>query len=246
LRSPTAAPVIKDTIESWSNHRCSTLGAALAYYSVFSFGPLLVVGTAIAGFVFGADAAHGDIAKRVSGLLGTDGAVALQALAAGADRPHQGVLATIFGIGTLLFGAVGIVSQLKEALNTVWEVEGAGGGPWLIVRRYLVSLAGVLAFGFLLLVSLAFTTALTAAGEFVAPYLPMPTLQITGSAVSFIFATALFAMMFKWLPDTEVDWRDVWLGAALTAVLFEIGKFLIGFYIGKLGCNRPTALRLRW
>jgi membrane protein len=127
--------------------------------------------------------------------------------------------------------------QLKDAMNTVWDIEGAkGSGVWSFVRTYLVSLAGVLSFGFLLLISLLFTTALAAAGKYFAPYLPeAATMQIFGSATSFAIITLPFAMMFKWLPDTHVAWHDVWLGAAITAALFELGKFLIGFYIGKQG-----------
>jgi membrane protein len=226
--------VIKETLINWSNHRCSTLGAALAYYSIFSFGPLLVISTAIAGAILGPEAVHGEIAAQVGQLLGPAGAEALEALLAGANHPYQGILAAVFGVATLLFAAVGVVTQLKEALNTVWEVEGSGGaGLWWVIRSYLVSLAGVLSLGFLLLVSLLFTAALAVLGKFVTPYLPEASLQLAGSAVSFVFIAVLFAMMFKWLPDTRVDWRDVWLGAALTAVLFEIGKFLIGLYIGK-------------
>ena len=115
--------MIKETVISWSSHRCSMMGAALAYYSIFSFGPLLVISTAIAGLVFGPDAVHGEIAAQVAGLLGSAGAQALETLLAAANRPYQGALATIFGIGTLLFAAVGVVAQLKEALNTVWGVE---------------------------------------------------------------------------------------------------------------------------
>ncbi|HMG77398.1 MAG TPA: YihY/virulence factor BrkB family protein [Xanthobacteraceae bacterium] len=227
--------MIKETAVSWSNHRCSMMGAALAYYSIFSFGPLLVISTAIAGLVFGPDAVHGEIAAQVAGLLGDAGAQALETLLAAANRPYQGALATIFGIGTLLFAAVGVVAQLKEALNTVWGVETSNNSSGLLqlIRTYVISLAGVLSLGFLLLVSLIFTAVLAAIGKFVAPYFPEAAFQITGSAVSFGFVTILFAMMFKWLPDTQVDWRDVWLGAALTAALFEIGKFLIGFYVGK-------------
>lgn len=232
--------MIKETLIGWSKHRCSALGAALAYYSIFSIGPLLVICTAIAGLAFGPDAVHAQLAAQVDGLLGSAGAQAFGALLASASRPHQGMLATIFGVGTLLFGAVGVVAQLKEALNTVWEVEASGGnGMWRVARGYLISLAGVLSLGFLLLVSLIFTTALAAIGKFVAPYSTTSLLQIVGSLVSFGFVTVLFAMMFKWLPDAEVDWRDVWLGAALTAALFEIGKFLIGLYVGTLALQSP-------
>jgi membrane protein len=226
--------VIKETAISWSNHRCAMMGAALAYYSIFSFGPLLVISTAIAGLVFGPDAVHGEIAAQVAGLLGPAGAQALETLLAAAHHPYQGALATIFGVATLLFAAIGVVAQLKEALNIVWEVAPSGhSGILQMIRGYVVSLAGVLALGFLLLVSLIFTAALAAIGKFVAPYFPETALQIAGSGVSFTLITILFAMMFKSLPDTPVDWRDVWLGAALTAASFEIGKFLIALYVGK-------------
>jgi membrane protein len=146
------------------------------------------------------------------------------------------MLATALGLGTLLFAAIGVVVQLKSALNTVWDIEGPqGSGVWSFVRTYLVSLAGVLSLGFLLLISLLFTTGLAATGKYFAPYLPEATMQMFGSVASFAIITLPFAMMFKWLPDTHVAWRDVWVGAAITAALFELGKFLIGFYIGKQG-----------
>ena len=142
---------------------------------------------------------------------------------AGASKPQQGIVATVVGIGLLLLAAVGVVVQLKDALNTVWEVEARKkGGTWQFVRTYLVSLAGVLALGFLLLVSLLLSTALSASGKYLSPHLPEAALHIVGSIVSFGVITLLFAMMFKWLPDTSVRWRDVWLGAAITAALFEI------------------------
>jgi membrane protein len=230
-----ASRVLKQTFSDWSNHKCSTFGAALAYYSIFSFGPLMLIATVIAGMVFGTDAARGQITGQVHKLLGDTGGQALQALLNGADHPYQGLLATILGVGTLLFAAVSVVVQLKTALNTVWEVDtSTQSGWWDLARSYLVSLAGVASLGFLLLVSLILTATLSAVGTYFGSYLPEPTLQIVGSVVSFLIITALFAMMFKWLPDAAVDWRDVWLGAALTAALFEAGKFLIGYYVGRL------------
>jgi membrane protein len=229
------SPVLKETFSNWSNHKCSTFGAALAYYSIFSFGPLMLIATVIAGMVFGTDAARGEISGQVGKLLGDSGAQALQAMLNGANHPYQGLLATIFGIGTLLFAAVSVVVQLKTALNTVWECDSpAQSGWWSLLRSYLMSLAGVASLGFLLLVSLIFTAALSVAGKYFGSYMPQSTLRIVGSGVSFVLITFAFAMMFKWLPDARVDWRDVWLGGALTAALFEGGKFLIGYYVGKL------------
>src|SRR5262249_18378062 len=143
--------------------------------------------------------------------------------------PIQGTLATVLGVGALMFAAVGVVVQLKDALNTVWEVEPPkASGIWDFVRTYMVSLAAVLSLGFLLLVSLLLTTALAAGGKYIAPYVPELAMHALGSLVSFGMITLVFAMMFKWLPDTYVAWRDVWLGAAVTAALFEVGKLLIG------------------
>jgi membrane protein len=140
------------------------------------------------------------------------------------------------GVATLLFAALGVVVQLKDALNTVWEVPASKlSGVWGFVRTYLVSFAGVLSLGFLLLVSLLFTTLLAAGAKYIEPWLPEAAMQATGFVVSLGFITLLFAMMFKWLPDANVAWRDVWLGAAATALLFEVGKFVIGLYIGKQG-----------
>jgi membrane protein len=153
-----------------------------------------------------------------------------------ASRPRAGLMATLLGTGALLFAAIGVVVQLKDALNTVWEAgQTPGSGLWYYVRSYVLSFAGVLALGFLLLISLLVTTALAAIGRYTAVYVDEWVLHLTNVIVSFAVITLLFAMMFKWLPDTPIDWFDVWLGAILTTIFFEIGKFAIGFYIGKQG-----------
>jgi membrane protein len=170
------------------------------------------------------------------GLLGDSGTQAIDAMLKGTNRPREGIFATVIGVAALMFAAVGVVVQLKDALNTVWEVKTLpGSGIWRFVRTYIWSLAGVLSLGFLLLISMLLTAGLSAAGKYIAPYLPEATLQIAGFLASFAVIAVLFAMMFKWLPDTPIAWRDVWLGAILTAALFEVGKFLIGLYIGKQG-----------
>jgi membrane protein len=224
----------RDTAASWVDHKDSRQGAALAYYSVFSLGPVMVIAVAIAGLVFGKDAARGEVEVQLQGLLGDTAAKAVDAMLVGASAPQQGLIATAAGTVILLFTAVGVVIQLKDAFNTVWEVDAKKiSGLWQFVRAYLVSVAAVITLGFLLLVSLVFTAALSVAGKYLGTQLPETALQVTGSLVSFVAITVLFAMMFKWLPDTPVDWRDVWLGAAITAALFETGKLLIGIYIGK-------------
>ena len=177
---------------------------------------------------------RGEVSAQLRALLGDIGAQAVNAMLLGASKPKEGLLATVLGVGTLVFAALGLVVQLKDALNTVWEVEPPrGSGIWDFVRTYMVSLAAVLSLGFLLLVSLLLTAVLAAGGSYFAPYVPEVAMHALGSAVSFGMVTLLFAMMFKWLPDTYVAWRDVWPGAAVTAALFEIGKLLIGLYIGK-------------
>jgi len=227
---------LQETASRWSEHKDARLGAALAYYSVFSIGPLIVIAIAIAGLVFGGEAVQGQVFGALRGVLGDTGTQAVDAMLKGANRPREGMLATALGIGTLLFAAVGVVVQLKDAFNTVWDVETPpGSGIWRFARTYILSFAGVLAIGFLLLVSLLLTAALSAIGKYIAPYLPEAALQSAGFAASFAVIALLFAMMFKWLPDAQVAWRDVWLGAILTAALFEVGKFLIGLYIGKQG-----------
>ena len=227
--------LLRDTAISWSDHKDARQGAAIAYYSIFSLGPVLIIAIAVAGLVFGEDAARGDVELQLSGLLGDAAAKAVDAMLVGASKPRQGLIATVLGTMVLIFTAVSVVVQLKDAFNTVWEVDAKKiSGVWQFIRAYLVSFAAVVSFGFLLLVSLLFTTALTAAGTyFGAKILPVTAIQIAGSLISFAAICLMFAMMFKLLPDADVDWRDVWLGAAITAALFEIGKLLIGIYIGR-------------
>src|SRR6202790_1969256 len=228
--------VVKEAAENWSSHKDSRQGAALAYYSVFSLGPVIVIAIAVAGFFFGRDAVSGQVASSIMDTLGDTGAKAVQAMLADAGRPREGTIASLLGLGALLFAAIGVVVQLKDALNTVWEVEETPGhGTWHFIRSYVVSLAAVLGLGFLLLVSLMVTTGLAAFSKYAAPHIAEWLLHLISSLVSLAVITLLFAMMFKWLPDAAVDWYDVWLGAVLTAILFEIGKSAIAFYIGKQG-----------
>ena len=228
--------LFRDAALRWVNHKAARLGAALAYYSVFSIGPLMLIAIAVAGLFFGAEAVRGQVSGQLTGLLGESGAKAVETMLAGASHRQEGILATVIGIITLLFGATGVVVQLKDALNSVWEAETpARSGVWGFVRSYIVSLAGVLGLGFLLLISLLLTAALSAGANVFAPFLPEVFLHIFSFLIGFTVSSLLFAMMFKWLPDTEIGWRDVWLGGIVTAALFEIGKFLIGFYIGKQG-----------
>jgi membrane protein len=228
--------VAKEAMANWSGHNDARQGAALAYYSVFSIGPIILIATAVAGLFFGREAVTGQVMSTLNGMLGETGAKAVEAMLAGASRPTAGIVATIFGVGALLFAAIGVVVQLKDALNIVWEVEESKeSGVWHFARNYVLSFAAVLALGFLLLVSLLVTAGLAAAGKFVSPYLPERILHVASILVSFAVISFLFTMMFKWLPDVSVSWSDVWLGGVLTAFFFELGKAAIGLYIGKQG-----------
>jgi membrane protein len=228
--------VVKEAATNWSGHKDARQGAALAYYSVFSLGPIIVIVIAVAGLLFGRDPVTAQVMSSIAEMLGETGAKAVEAMLAGANRPAAGILATLLGIGALLFAAIGVVVQLKDALNVVWEVEESdASGVWHFARNYILSFAAVLTLGFLLLVSLLVSAGLAAAGKYTATYLPEGALHVASMLISFVVVMALFAMMFKWLPDVSVGWRDVWLGAFLTALFFEIGKAAIGFYIGKQG-----------
>jgi membrane protein len=220
----------------WLAHKDARTGAALSYYSVFSIGPLILIAVAIAGLMFGREAVQGQVTEALRGLLGESGAQAINGMLASADRPTEGIIATVFGIVTLVAAAIGVVVQLKDAFNTVWEVkETPGTGLWGFIRTYVLSFAAVLAVGFLLMVSMVMTAGLAAFGKYVGSMLPEAALQGAAFGVSFAVIALLFALMFKWMPDAPVQWRDVWLGAVATAALFEIGKLLIGLYIGKQG-----------
>jgi membrane protein len=197
---------------------------------------LILIAVAVAGLVFGREAVQGQVTEALRGLLGESGAQAINGMLASAGRPSEGIIATVIGVITLVAAAIGVVVQLKDAFNTVWEVKQTPGtGLWGFVRTYVLSLAAVLAVGFLLIVSMVMTAGLAAFGKFVGSILPEAALQGAAFAVSFAVMALLFALMFKWMPDAPVHWRDVWLGAIITAALFEIGKTLIGLYIGKQG-----------
>ena len=229
-------PLLKTSASNWMAHKDARLGAALAYYSIFSLGPLTIIAMAVAGLFFGRDAVQAQVAEAMKGLLGDSGAQAVQTMLAGASKPSEGLMASLISLGALVFAAVGVVVQLKDALNTVWEVEESKeSGVWHFLSTYILSFAAVIAVGFLLLVSLLLTAGLAAVGKYYSSGIPEALLQPVGFLLSFLVIASLFAMMFKWLPDAEVGWRDVWLGAVATGLLFEIGKFAIGVYIGKQG-----------
>ena len=230
------AGLIKATFSEWSEDKAERLAAALAYYSVIALAPLVVIVIAIAGLVFGRDAAQGQIVGQITSLVGQQSAEAIQGIIANASRPKSGIWATVFGVAALLFGASGVFGQLQDGLNTVWEVKPKPGRGILgILKDRFLSLTMVLGVGFLLLISLVISAALSALGVYLNGLLPLPgvVLQVVNFIISFVVITLLFALLFNVLPDAKIAWGDVWIGAAITALLFVIGKFLLGLYIGR-------------
>jgi membrane protein len=233
----TAVSVLKATVSAWSEDNVPRLGAALAYYTLFSLAPLLIIVIAVSSLVFGEDAAHGRIASEINGLVGEKGAEAIQAMLqnAGAQK-SSGIVATVVGIATLLFGASGVFGELQDALNTIWGVKARSGrGIVDIVRSRFFSFAMVLGIVFLLLVSLVVSAALAALGKFGSGRIPTTLLHGVDLVVSIGVVAVLFAMIFKIMPDVRIAWRDVWFGAFATSILFTVGKILIGLYLGRSG-----------
>jgi membrane protein len=230
--------MLKEAFADWKDDDAPRLGAALSYYTTFSLAPLLLIAVAIAGLAFGREAAQGRIVDEIGGVLGKSGGEAIQAMVASAAKPKEGILATVLGVMALLFGASGAFNELREAMNTVWEVpKKAGGGIKAIIKDRILSFAMVLFIGFLLLVSLVVSAGLSAMGDMMGGFLTekMHILQIVNMVVSLAVVTVLFAMIFKFVPDATpvVGWKDVWVGAFMTSIFFTLGKVALGVYIGR-------------
>jgi len=226
----------KTTVYRWLDDRAPTIGAAIAFYTMFSLAPMLVIVVAVAGFVFGREAAEGALFGEIAKLVGPESAGAVQAMLRSASSARSGIIATLIGIGTLIATATAVFSELQAALNLIWKVPATGNlGVAHFLKSRLLGLCVILVIGFLLLVSLVISTALTALSGYIDRSLPNFSiiLYLVHYALSFSFTTVLFAAIFKILPDHAVEWRDVWLGAALTALLFSLGKHLISLYIGS-------------
>jgi len=226
----------KETVTRWTEDKASTMAAALAYYALFSLAPLVLIAVAVAGLVFGKQAAEGELYSQIANAVGDATATALQGLVADMHRESGGVLATVIGLATLLFGATGVFAQLQESMNTIWKAKPRTiNGILAFLRVRVLSFGMVLGIGFLLLVSLGLSTGLAALGDYLGTFLPGGAAvgHALNATVSLVVVTVLFAMIYKILPDTYVAWRDVWLGALVTSFLFTVGKFAIGFYLGK-------------
>ncbi len=226
--------IINEAAKEWQADKASRLGAALAFYSTFSIGPLLILTIAVAGMVFGEEAAQGELLGQLRGLIGDEGAKALQAMLASAQKPAASRTAAIVGAVMLVVGATGLFGALQDALDTVWEVQPKPGrGIWGILQERFLSFTMILGSAFLLLVSLIINTVLTAMSGYFGRWHKIGLVgQPIDMLVSFAVITLLFAMIFKYLPDAIVAWRDVWFGAAVTSLLFAVGKFGIGLYLG--------------
>ncbi len=228
--------LLNATYAKWTEDHAQRMGAALAFYTVFSLAPLLLIVIAIAGMVFGQEAAEGQIIGQIQGFVGEDSANAIQSMLENARRPSTGLIATCVALATLLFGATGVFAQLQDALNAIWGVETKPGlGIIQILKDRFISFVAVLGSGFLLLVSLVLSAGLAAVGAVVEAILPAPEaiLEAINFLVSFVVITLLFAMIYKLIPDVSNRWKDVWIGAGMTSLLFAIGKLLIGLYLGK-------------
>lgn len=234
IRAKRLWKLTKESVTAWLDDDAPRMGAAVAFYTVFSLAPLLIIVIAIAGAVFGQEAARGEIMAQLDGLIGSTGAKAIEAMIEGAQNKKVGLVATLLGMGTLIVAATTVFAELKTSLDQIWHVPTESKkGIWGLIRTRLLSFSLILALGFLLLVSLIFSAALNALAKYWGNLIS-ETILLEGVnfSISFISITVLFAIIYKFLPNTKIAWRDVWIGALITALLFSIGKLLIGLYLG--------------
>lgn len=247
--------LLKATAVEWSRDQAPRLGAALAYYAIFSLAPLLIIAVSISGFVFGREAATGQIVGQIQGVVGRDTAMAIQTMIEKSNQPAANILATLIGIVALLFGASGVFGELQQSLNHIWDIQPKPDrGVLAAMKDKFFSFSMVLGTGFLLLVSLVISAVLAALGNVVMGL--MPGLEVIAQVVNFLISmvviTGLFALIFRYVPDAKIAWKDVWVGASVTALLFTIGQALIGVYIGysslssTYGAAASLAVILLW
>ncbi|TLD46575.1 MAG: hypothetical protein FAZ92_01082 [Accumulibacter sp.] len=233
--------LFKAAAVNWVDDHAQSMGAALAFYTMFSIAPLLLIVISIAGFFFGEQAARGEIFAQLQGLLGTPGALAVQGLLESAGKPAESAMAAIFGLIFLFIGATSVFAELQDALDRIWRApqKARTSGIWRLVRGRLLSFGMILGIGFLLTVSLAFSAGLAALSKWLDPYATgWATIENTSEvALGTMLATAVFAMIYKTMPRVRIQWSDVWVGAIVTSLLFITGKALIGAYIGRSGVS---------
>lgn len=231
--------LVRKAVAAWIDDYAPSMGAALSYYTVFSLAPMLLIVISIAGLIFGAEAARGEIFGELRGLMGADAAKAVEDILTSVSKPTEGIAATIIGIALVVVGATTVFAELQDALDRIWRAPARdkSGGLWGLVRARLLSFGMILGVAFLLIVSLVLSAATAALGKWWSGAFGSWELLAQGVnlVVGFAFTTVGFAMIYKIMPRVKVRWHDVWLGAAVTALLFTIGRFLIGLYIGKSG-----------
>src|SRR3954468_11139419 len=227
--------LIKEAASAWVNDSASSKGAALSYYTVFSIAPLLFIAISVAGLLFGPEAVQGAVLAQLSDLMGDAAAQAIKEMLANLERPQRGLFGAAVGIGLLLVGASTVFGQLQSSLDSIWQVPKAPkpSGLWAFVRARLLSFGMVLGMAFIIIVSLLFSAVMAALGKWWGPFFSEALANVLDLVFSFGMLTAVFAMIYRYVPSTHIPWRDVLVGAAVTAALFAVGKWAIGLYLGR-------------
>lgn len=247
--------LLREAGAAWFADNAPRLGAALAFYTLFSLAPVLIVAVSVAGFIFGQEAAKGEILRQFQSLMGTPGAAVIETVIQSTNRPVLGAIATAIGLLGILIGASGAFNELQDALNTIWKVDTSKASFWKVFsKQRLFSLGLIVASGFLLLASLIVTAALSAAERIVANLLPASAIVLdsVNFVISFGVISILFALILKFIPDAPIAWRDVLMGATVTSLLFSVGKVIIGLYLGhsaltsSYGAAASLAVFLIW
>ncbi len=231
--------LVRDAMSAWIDDYAPSMGAALSYYTVFSIAPLLLIVVSVAGLVFGEDAVRGELFAQLQQLMGKEAASAVQSLLASVNKPAQGIVGAVIGVAVLLFGATTVFGELQDALDRIWRAptRHKSSGLWSLLRARVLSFGIIFGLAFMLMVSLVFGAVVSALGNWWGPAFAGWEIaaQIVNVLVGFGLTTVVFALIYKLMPRVHVQWHDVWLGAIVTSLLFTVGKFLIGFYIGKSG-----------
>src|SRR5687767_14380496 len=227
--------LLKGALKAWSDDYAPSMGAALSYYTLFSIAPLLLIVIAVAGWFFGDEAVRGELVGSLQYLMGEEGAKAIEGMLASISEPKEGIIATVIGVFVLLLGATTVFGELQNDLDRIWRVPAreTEKGWWRLLRSRLLSLGMILGIAFLLMVSLVFDAVLQALGKMWGTGVWKVLAQTVNFVLAFGLTTTIFAMIYKLMPRAKIEWHDVWVGAAVTAALFAIGKFLIGLYIGR-------------
>lgn len=237
--------LLRKAVISWIDDFGPSMGAAISYYTIFSLAPLLVIVIAVAGALFGQEAVRGEIVDQLQGLIGREGAIAVQGMIRSASEPSKGLVAGAISVGVLIVGATTVFAELQSALDRIWHVpeKAKPTGLWALLRARVLSFGLILGLAFLLMVSLLVSTGVAAFGQWAGGLLPGWELMLQGINIllSIATTTVLFGMIFKFMPTVNIAWGDVWVGAGVTAILFEVGKAGIGLYLGKSGVSDSFA-----